>query len=367
MDSLSQALLGGAIQGAMLGHQQGRRSLIYGAALATLPDLDVFIRYADPVSNMTYHRGFSHSIFVLLLLAALLTWLIGKRGISYSHTRLFVTLSLVLITHSLLDSFTIYGTQLFWPLGIKPESWSAIFIIDPIYTLPLLAAVICFINKGFSSKIRRLLVISIVFSTGYLLFGLLGKNAAENRVANFFQTQGIEVSELRAVPTPYNTLVWRVIGKSPDGNYHEVITSWFDKGNPEWITQPLNLDLAQVLDGNELHQRLKWFTGDWLRYDIIDNNLVVSDLRMGIPTLYTFRFSVAECTDSGSLVASVPETWPSRMASSAETQMIFGRIFQQDPPLPLTQWQQQNLSNTNTLVCSNAVSPQIPSQTITNS
>lgn len=51
--------------GALLGRVQGRRALIYGAALATVPDLDVLMRYPDPVSLMTYHRGFSHSIFVL--------------------------------------------------------------------------------------------------------------------------------------------------------------------------------------------------------------------------------------------------------------------------------------------------------------
>ena len=59
MDSLTQAALGATVQGIGMGRQQGRRALLYGAALGTLPDLDVFIRYADPVSSMTYHRGFS--------------------------------------------------------------------------------------------------------------------------------------------------------------------------------------------------------------------------------------------------------------------------------------------------------------------
>lgn len=126
--------------GALLGRVQGRRALIYGAALATVPDLDVLMRYPDPVSLMTYHRGFSHSIFVLTGTAALLTWLIRKYWpqAQYSAGRLFLTLWLVLVTHPLLDAFTVYGTQLFWPLPSIPESWSAIFIIDPVYTVPLL-------------------------------------------------------------------------------------------------------------------------------------------------------------------------------------------------------------------------------------
>jgi inner membrane protein len=39
---------------------------------------------------------------------------------------------LVLLTHPLLDSFTSYGTQLFWPLMPTPTAWSSIFIIDPL-------------------------------------------------------------------------------------------------------------------------------------------------------------------------------------------------------------------------------------------
>ncbi|XOT98672.1 metal-dependent hydrolase, partial [Alcaligenes pakistanensis] len=45
-----------------------------------------------------------------------------------------------LITHPLLDAFTSYGTQLLWPLAATPATWSSIFIIDPLYTLPLLIA-----------------------------------------------------------------------------------------------------------------------------------------------------------------------------------------------------------------------------------
>ncbi|PTN42534.1 hydrolase, partial [Achromobacter xylosoxidans] len=159
MDSVTQAVLGAGIQGALLGRVQGRRALIYGAALATVPDLDVLMRYPDPVSLMTYHRGFSHSVFVLTGLAVFLTWLIRKYWpqAPYSGRRLFLTLWLVLVTHPVLDSFTVYGTQLFWPLALIPESWAAVFIIDPVYTVPLLLAVLFAIGFGMTLTARRLL------------------------------------------------------------------------------------------------------------------------------------------------------------------------------------------------------------------
>ena len=75
MDSITQAVLGASIQGALLGRWQGRRALLYGAMLGTLPDLDVIIDYGDAVADMTYHRGFSHSLLVLSLLAVAITLL----------------------------------------------------------------------------------------------------------------------------------------------------------------------------------------------------------------------------------------------------------------------------------------------------
>lgn len=340
MDSVTQAVLGAGIQGALLGRVQGRRALIYGAVLATVPDLDVLMRYPDPVSLMTYHRGFSHSVFVLTGLAVFLTWLIRKYWpqAPYSGRRLFLTLWLVLVTHPVLDAFTVYGTQLFWPLALIPESWAAVFIIDPVYTVPLLLAVLFAIGFGMTLTARRLLAAALVFSTAYLGFGLAARIAAEDRVREAMQAQGIAPSELRAVPMPFNTLVWRVIAKTPDGHYYESVSSLFDSDPPEWLRQPLNLDAAQALADVPLHQRLRWFTDDWLRYDVIGNALVVTDLRMGMAGHYTFRFKMAERAADGSWQPVTPSSWPTERGGWAELKLVLARILHAQPPLPLAQW-----------------------------
>src|SRR5699024_6058171 len=86
MDSLTQAVLGGSITGCALHRYIGRKSVFIGAALATLPDLDVFVRYGDPISSMTYHRGFTHSLFVLSAFAIVLTlvWRLFRPRADYS-------------------------------------------------------------------------------------------------------------------------------------------------------------------------------------------------------------------------------------------------------------------------------------------
>ncbi len=157
MDSITQAVLGATLQAALLGRWQGRKALLYGAALATLPDLDVVIDYGDAVAGMTYHRSFSHSLLVLTGLALALTLLLRWRPHpGYSAGRLFVTLWLVLATHPLLDAFTSYGTQLFWPFTPTPTARSTVFIIDPLYTAPLLVAVIGGLLHGLRDKSPRL-------------------------------------------------------------------------------------------------------------------------------------------------------------------------------------------------------------------
>ncbi|MBF8730139.1 metal-dependent hydrolase [Pseudomonas guariconensis] len=353
MDSLTQAVLGAALQGAVLGRIQGRRSLLYGAALGTLPDLDVLIRYADPVSQMTYHRGFSHSLFVLTALAAVLAWLVNAvarrrwpdKG--YRLTRLFLAFWLVLVTHPILDAFTVYGTQLFWPLSLTPQSWAAVFIIDPVYTLPLLGAVLYAAFKGMAGKAVAVLGVALAFSTAYLGYGLAGRMAAEQRFALALDQQGVVVTHVRAVPIAFNSLVWRVLAKTPDGQYYEGISSAFDQEPPEMQRQSLNLEAAQVLRGMPLHERLRWFTDDWLRYDRVGDALVVTDLRMGIPGNYTFRFQMASRDGAGRWNAVTPTLWlgdgVGSMLNGADLALIWRRIVQQQPPLPLAAWTEKYL------------------------
>ena len=124
MESVTQDALGAAIGGAVLGRRLGRKAILIGAVLGTLPDLDVIIDYGDAVANVTEHRGFSHSLFVLTGLATLLALLSARfapiKAISLPRWWCFYTL--ILVTHPLLDALTTYGTQLLWPLDVTPAA-----------------------------------------------------------------------------------------------------------------------------------------------------------------------------------------------------------------------------------------------------
>jgi len=339
MDSITQALLGASVQASLLGRWQGRKSLLYGAMLGTLPDLDVLIDFGDAVANTTYHRGFSHSLFVLSILAVALAWLIRRirPHPDYSGMRLFLTLWLVLITHVTLDAFTSYGTQLLWPLTSAPIAWSSVFIIDPLYSVPLLLAVLAGAIAGFRGRATRWTTAALILSTLYLGFTLTGKQMAEHRVEAVLTRNDLQARQLFSTPTPFNSLLWRVI--LVDGeDYYETLVGWFDTAPPELVRLPRNEGLATVLADSPQHERLQWFTGGVMRYDVIDDLLLVTDLRLGMTGFHPFRFALAErVADDWRLIDHV-ERLPSERGDMDRLRQIWQRIWQQQPGLPLAEW-----------------------------
>lgn len=339
MDSITQAVFGATIQGAMLGRSQGRRALLYGAVLGTLPDLDVVISYADPISNMTHHRGFSHSIFVLTAVAIVLAWLIRRWRPSphYSGLRLGLTVWLVLITHTLLDAFTSYGTQLLWPMMPTPVAWSSIFIIDPFFTVPLLVALCVALVSGLGQRVQRWSRGALTLSLLYLAWTVGAKLMVEARYERALQAQGIEAQAVFSGTAPLNSLLWRVMARDVDDHYYEGFISILDQGPPQFVKLALQSEWGERLQDAAELQRLRWFTGDWLRYDVIGDTVVASDLRMGMAGHHFFRFVVArQGTDGWRAV--VPSVWPGERGGNRELGQLWQRIWRENPPLPLAAW-----------------------------
>lgn len=339
MDSITQALLGASVQASLLGRWQGRKALLYGAVLGTLPDLDVIIDYGDAVANTTYHRGFSHSLFVLSVVAVVLAWLIRRirPHPDYSAMRLFLTIWLVLITHVTLDAFTTYGTQLFWPLTSTPVAWSSVFIIDPMYTLPLLLAVLAGAIAGCAGRATRWVTAALVVSTCYLGFTLAGKQMAEQRVEALLAQEKLQVEQLFSAPTPFNSLLWRVV--LVDGeDYYESLVSWFDSEPPRLIRLPRNEQLSTLLAGSPQHTRLQWFTGGVMRYDVIGHQILVTDLRLGMTGFHPFRFALAERQDGDWRLIPHVERLPAERGDMSRLEVLWQRIWQQHLEVPLDEW-----------------------------
>src|SRR5688572_20465654 len=180
MDSLTHLVLGATLAAAIAPARHRRAALLAGAVLNSLPDLDVPVLAllgVNPVDYMTWHRGPSHSLLVLPLVAlALWAWLRRRGGrVAEAPRRWLAVILACVCTHPLLDAFTVYGTQLLWPLPVPPAMWASVFIIDPLLTLPFLLAVPVAAWLAWRPAAQRVLVAALAFSAVYLGWSLLAK------------------------------------------------------------------------------------------------------------------------------------------------------------------------------------------------
>ena len=231
MDSLTQLTFGAACGEAVLGKKIGRKALVWGAVLGTLPDLYVFIPLGGPVNDFVYHRGFSHSLILLALLSPMIAWLIANvHPDTKRYYRRWVLLCfLVLEASVLLDLLTIYGTQIFWPFDTTPMAVPILFIIDPLFTLPILLGVLAaLVLKRSSTLGQRLNTVGLVLSLAYLVWAFSAAEFVERRVTEKLARQGVSYSQFISSPAPFNTLLWRVVGIDKD-RYFESYFSLFDR------------------------------------------------------------------------------------------------------------------------------------------
>ena len=276
MDSITQAALGASLAGAVAGKTLGRSVLLTGAVLGTLPDLDVVIDYGTAVANFTQHRGFSHSLFILAPLAVVLAWLLWRWKPQLSFQRWLALTGLILITHPLLSSSPTYGTQLFWPIG-PPVAISSIFIIDPLYTLPLLAGCLFFLARP---PAKSAVIAGLAVSTLYLGWSLIAQQVITQRVQPALAEAGLDDPDLLVQPMPFNTLLWRATALQGDQRV-EIVTGFLDGDTPLNLEYfPRRTDLQEAVSDLPEAQRLEWFTRGFLAYDQVGDRIMATDIRL---------------------------------------------------------------------------------------
>lgn len=306
MDSLSQVALGAAVGIAAMGRRTAPwKAALWGAVAGTLPDLDVLIDHGDPISNMVLHRAESHSPFWLTLFslpfAAAVARLQGEWAL---WRRWWLAMWLALVTHPLLDGMTVYGTQLGLPFTDQPYGLGSVFIIDPLYTLPLLVGAIWALRtdgRGLadtddtaSRRGRAANLAGLVLSTAYLAWGAVAQAHVAGIARQALAAQGIANTHVLVTPTAFNSVLWRVV--AIDGaHYHEGFRSLLDQGPAMQFDRfergtALAAELRRIPGMRRIQAFSRGFWATWER----DGVAGIVDLRMGQEPHYTFRFAVAE-------------------------------------------------------------------------
>ena len=193
------------------------KSCAMGAALEPF-QTSMFIPMGNPVSDFVYHRSFSHSIFVLGALTPIFTWLVLKLHPILRPNRRQVLLAVlaVLYTHIGLDSITVYGTQIFWPISSYPVSIGAIFIVDPLYTLPLLIGSVCYLLIRNNPLGRITNNLGLIVSSLYLVWAISAQAyvksiSLDNLTAKNLPTKNVLVTLPHSTPFFGELSVWIII------------------------------------------------------------------------------------------------------------------------------------------------------------
>lgn len=334
MDSLSQIVLGSTVSALVTPVAHRRLALFAGAVFGTLPDLDVFplsFLRLDPVAQMTWHRSLSHSLFVLPVLGWLI-WLACKRrshSVREAPRAWFWAIQLALITHPLLDAFTIYGTQLWWPLQSQPVMAGSMFIIDPLYTLPLLAGCVLAILWPSKRIAQHSLLAGFILSTGCLAWSLAAQQWVDRIAHDQLARSGLENAPRFVSPTAFTTLLWRVVVMAPDGFLEGQHSLFIDQKPIQFTPCASDTKSLSAVAGLPSVQRLAWFNHGFMKAEVRDDKLVLSDIRMGMEPDYMFRFVVAR-RDPGGEWQPVPVTrinWPDSSSPSKRLHQFWQRLW----------------------------------------
>ncbi|MFP4227652.1 MAG: metal-dependent hydrolase, partial [Salinivenus sp.] len=207
MDSLTQLTLGAAVGEAVAGRQAGNKAPLWGAALGTLPDLDVLANpFLTEAQSLVFHRSLSHSLLFVVVMAPLVGWALRRVHADTASQRRWMALAgAVLLTHIGLDCLTSYGTQIFWPFSHYPVILATIFIIDPLYTVPLLGGLITALFWSPAARSRQVANYGgLILSSAYLLFTIGNKLYVDQVFADALKAEDTSVRQVLTKPTPFN-------------------------------------------------------------------------------------------------------------------------------------------------------------------
>lgn len=293
MDTVTQAVLGAAVGQAGF-RELGRRASAFGMFCGLFPDFDIVLGGGDPWRGLVTHRGSSHSLVVLPLLAVplgLLGWrVLGRRG----SPKTWIHLAFWgLITHPLLDAFTTYGTQLLAPVSRTRIAWDGVAILDPIYTVPLiLSAVLGFRRATADDRAARWARGALVWGTLYLLLGVAWTGWAKTTFAAQLADQGFEPVRLRCPVPVFNPLLRHGVAEDAQGRVAVgTVVPWDATATIPTVLESVDGPRVAAALDSERGALLLWFADDYVTVvEQEDGALVFRDHRYGLLTQpgYTF-------------------------------------------------------------------------------
>ncbi len=188
-----------------------------------------------------------------------------------------------ILTHPILDCFTVYGTQLFAPFSDYRVSFNNISVADPLYTILFLVGLIPSALSPRNSKSRVMWNwIGIGLSSLYMIFTLYNKYKVDDVMTSSLAAENIVYDKYMTNPSILNNVLWSGTAET-DSFYVQGYYSFFDKEKKFKFKKILKNH--HMIEGHtEDHdiEILRWFSKQY--YSILkreDGRLQFNDMRYG--------------------------------------------------------------------------------------
>ena len=284
MDIFTQGLLGGVLAQTVAKKEETKLATIIGIFAGLIADADIFIASSsDPLLNIEFHRHFTHSIFFIpvgALVAMAILWPFLRNKITNGRLYLYSIMGYSL--SGFLDASTSYGTHLFWPLSDERVSFNIISIIDPVFTLILIAALIYTLK----TKAKHFARIGLVMSFSYLLLGVVQHQRALVVAEELAKSRGHETLQHVVKPTMANNFLWRSVYIADNKIYVDAIRLGIFSENKVYTGQSVDkFNLENYASRHDLSpvikqdiQRFTAFSNGYVAFDNTQPN-VLGDIR----------------------------------------------------------------------------------------
>ncbi|MGE0078463.1 MAG: metal-dependent hydrolase [Bacteroidales bacterium] len=300
MDSLTHIVLGATVAEVIIGKKVGNKALVIGAIAGNIPDFDsIFSPLLSPVDALFFHRGISHSFFILLLLAPLIAFALSKidKDSRLKYKDWLWGIGLPWLSHLIVDIFNTYGTGIWEPFSSIRVSYDSVAIID-VFLLAILipATIVIWLLKIHKSLRRVVAWISIAFVTLYFGLSVVIKENLESTIKKELSAEGKSYIRIQTAALPLSNLIWMVVVE--DSTNFNV-----EQRNLLNINKPLQKNrLAknhQLLSSENYYEidRIKNFTKGLYTVEKTNKGWNIYDLRysslaQNYPEAYVFKFDV---------------------------------------------------------------------------
>ncbi len=187
MDNLTHALLGASLIGLRVVPPQHRRGVWLAVMLGSqAPDFDLLPSLFSAQAQVAWHRGYSHSLLGMAVIAGLVTLTVGILEPRLPRSQILMWVMVAVMLHCGVDTLTSYGTKVFYPLQAGTVALDILYGLDlVILGILSIGAVLDYRGQRYALTVALCCVIIYVVGRGALHKVMVTAVAKQYSVSKF--------------------------------------------------------------------------------------------------------------------------------------------------------------------------------------